>query len=373
MDIGTTVSAVRKEYKDYLREKHPDWAENTVKTHVSDAFYIWNNTLLPSFWKTLIDDESMEIGRQAIYNYLKNDLLSDTAEVRAKAYFADLSMLKEFLDTVHGGVIKRVGAEIDCESLVYKYAKMAYDGDITTDQAVEYMVKEVPAFGETSHKLMVMLFAAMMKGDKYTRRANTETTLYFINQMGADYGIEYMTNALKATQDNIKYYYEQTGNKSNSICRGCKKIAADNGIEIAFDDSIFEGIIPKKNTTDDDAKIKNLHKMVALSKDLKEELLKGNINAMGEILHTGWMYKKELANGISNPDIDYYYDLAMKNGATGGKLLGAGGGGFLLFYVEDEHKEKVRKALSNLKEINFGFDNKGTNIVHYNKIALYKN
>lgn len=251
MDVGTTVSEVRKEYKDYLREKHPEWAENTVKTHVSDAFYIWNNTLLPSFWKTLIDDDSMEIGRQAIYNYLKNDLLSDTAEVRAKAYFSDLSMLKEFLDTVHGGVAKRVGAEIDCEKIVYKYAKMAYDGEITADQAVEAMVKEVPAFGDTSHKLMVMLFAAMMKGDKYTRRANTETTLYFINQMGADYGIEYMRNALQATQDNIKYYYEQTGNKSNSICRGCKKIAADNSIDIAFDDSIFEGIIPKKNTTDD--------------------------------------------------------------------------------------------------------------------------
>ena len=90
MDIGATVSEVRKEYKDYLREKHPDWADNTVKTHVSDAFYIWNNTLLPSFWKTLIDDDSMEIGRQAIYSHLKNDLLSDTAEVRAKAYFADL-------------------------------------------------------------------------------------------------------------------------------------------------------------------------------------------------------------------------------------------------------------------------------------------
>ena len=209
MDVGTTISAVRKEYKDYLREKHPEWAENTVKTHVSDAFYIWNNTLLPSFWKTLIDDDSMEIGRQAIYNYLKNDLLSDTAEVRAKAYFADLSMLKEFLDTVHGGVAKRVGAEIDCEKIVYKYAKMAYDGEITADQAVEAMVKEVPAFGDTSHKLMVMLFSAMMRGDKYTRRANTETTLYFINQMGVDYGIEYMRNALQATQDNIKYYYEQ--------------------------------------------------------------------------------------------------------------------------------------------------------------------
>lgn len=91
MDIGTTVSAVRKEYKDYLREKHLEWAKNMVKTHVSDAFYI---SILPSFWKTLIDDESMEIGRQAIYNYLKNDLLSDTAEVHAKAYFADLTMQK---------------------------------------------------------------------------------------------------------------------------------------------------------------------------------------------------------------------------------------------------------------------------------------
>ena len=128
----------------------------------------------------------------------------------------------------------------------------------------------------------------------------------------------------------------------------------------------------KKNTTDDKAKINNLHKMVQLSKDLKEELLKGNTNAMGEILHTGWMYKKELANGISNADIDYYYDLARENGALGGKLLGAGGGGFLLFYVEEQHKSRVRRALKNLKEINFKFDNKGTNVIHYNKVDLYR-
>ena len=257
MDVGTTVSAVRKEYKGYLAAKHPEWAENTVKTHVSDAFYIWNNTLLPSFWKTLIDDESMEIGRQAIYNYLKNDLLSDTAEVRAKSYFADLTMLKEYLDTVFGGVEKRVGYEINCEETVYKYAKKAYDGEITADQAVQAMTTEVPCFGETSHKLMVMLFANMMNGEKYTRRANTETTLFFITQMGADYGLAYMTNALKATQENIKYYYEQTGNKSNSICRGCRKIAAEHSLDISFDDSIFDGIIPKQNATDNILSDKN--------------------------------------------------------------------------------------------------------------------
>lgn len=128
----------------------------------------------------------------------------------------------------------------------------------------------------------------------------------------------------------------------------------------------------KKNTTDDQAKINNLHKMVQLSKDLREELLRGNTNAMGEILHAGWMYKKELAKGISNPEIDRNYELARESGALGGKLLGAGGGGFLLFYVEEQYRNKVRRALSHLKEIDFKFDNKGTNVIYYNKANLYR-
>ena len=112
--------------------------------------------------------------------------------------------------------------------------------------------------------------------------------------------------------------------------------------------------------------------MVKLAKELKAELLKGNVDAMGDILHSGWLYKKELANGISNPDIDYYYDLAMKNGAKGGKLLGAGGGGFLLFYVEEQFRNKVRTALKDLKEIDFNFDSKGTNLIYYGKNNLYR-
>ena len=129
----------------------------------------------------------------------------------------------------------------------------------------------------------------------------------------------------------------------------------------------------KKNTTEDETKINNLHKMVSLSKDLKNDLLRGNTNAMGEILHTGWMYKKELANGITNPEIDEAYELAIQNGARGGKLLGAGGGGFLLFYVEEQYHSRVRRVLGQkLKEIDFKFDNKGTNVVYYTKTNLYK-
>ncbi len=192
------------------------------------------------------------MGRQAIYHYLKDVLLSENAEVRTKAYCSDLIRLKEFLDVVHGGVEKRVGYEIDCEKIVYHYAKSVYNGELTAEQAVGSMTKEVPCFSDTSHRLMLIVFSNMMLGQKYTRRANTETTLFFIKQIGEDYGITRMTKALEATQKNVQYYFEQTGNKSNSIRRGCQKIAEDHGIQtIRFDDSIFEGIIPKETVEDD--------------------------------------------------------------------------------------------------------------------------
>ena len=105
--------------------------------------------------------------------------------------------------------------------------------------------------------------------------------------------------------------------------------------------------------------------MVQLSIELKNELLSGNIDSMGDILHRGWIYKKELASKISNPQIDVYYNLAMKNGALGGKLLGAGGGGFLLFYAHGKNHNQIRLALNDLEELNFNFSFEGTKILHY--------
>lgn len=247
MDIQETISRVRKEYKDYLREKHPDWAESSLSTHVSDAFYLYQNTIALSFWKCFESDESMAAAKQDILDYLKNDVMSERAEERTAGYFNDLKMLKEFLDA-KGGVRAYVGPEYDCEVTVYKYVKTAYDGALSSDDAVAAMCKEVPFFGETSHKLMVMLFASMMEGTRYTRRGNTETTIYFIVHIGQDYGKDRMVNALKATHENITYYYEQTGNKSNSIRRGCTKVAKDNNIDMDFSEKMFEGIIPKESS-----------------------------------------------------------------------------------------------------------------------------
>lgn len=119
----------------------------------------------------------------------------------------------------------------------------------------------------------------------------------------------------------------------------------------------------QKTNIESSRKIDNLHKMVKLAHDLKIELANQQIDALGDILHAGWMYKKELANGISDSSIDDNYALAMKHGAAGGKLLGAGGGGFLLFYVKEEHKPAVRKALSHLMEMQFKFETSGTSII----------
>ena len=117
-----------------------------------------------------------------------------------------------------------------------------------------------------------------------------------------------------------------------------------------------------KNVSDQ-AKFNNLVKMTELTYELKDALQNNDLTSFGSILHKGWMLKRELANGITNPLIDKYYDIAMENGALGGKLLGAGGGGFLLMYVPKERQDKLRNALSDLSLMDFSFDHDGSKII----------
>ena len=107
----------------------------------------------------------------------------------------------------------------------------------------------------------------------------------------------------------------------------------------------------------------NQLKMCGLVHDLRHELQMNNIDAMGDILHENWMLKKTLANGISNPAIDEAYSIAMNNGAKGGKLLGAGGGGFLLFYVPESKQKQVKKAIG-LPYMPMAFDRQGSAVIY---------
>ena len=107
----------------------------------------------------------------------------------------------------------------------------------------------------------------------------------------------------------------------------------------------------------------NLKQMCNLSRQMKSSLENNDLSNFGEILNEGWILKKELASGIANEEINYLYDLAMKNGASGGKLLGAGGGGFLLFYCEKEKQNALEEALG-LKRFDFKFEHDGTSVVY---------
>lgn len=108
-----------------------------------------------------------------------------------------------------------------------------------------------------------------------------------------------------------------------------------------------------------------LHRIAALAETMRIELQNGNPAAVGEILHENWMLKREMAGGISSAEIDQWYAAARRAGATGGKLLGAGGGGFLLFTVPLERQDEVRAALAQLREVPFRFEQEGSRIVFY--------
>ncbi|MDE1045095.1 MAG: hypothetical protein OSA05_07470 [Nitrospinaceae bacterium] len=109
--------------------------------------------------------------------------------------------------------------------------------------------------------------------------------------------------------------------------------------------------------------LKNLHFVKELGYRSKEALESGDMILFGELMNEHWEHKKLRSGGMSNPQIDDWYDLAMKNGAIGGKLVGAGGGGFLMFMAQDRNKLRHTMAAEGLEEVRFRFDFEGTKVV----------
>ena len=118
-----------------------------------------------------------------------------------------------------------------------------------------------------------------------------------------------------------------------------------------------------KSRQNDKSMIDNLHFVKELGYRSLEAIETGNLAEFGRIMHTHWQHKKRRSGVMTNADIDRWYELAMENGALGGKLIGAGGGGFLMFYTEQ--KAGLRRALheAGLMEIKLGFDYEGTKII----------
>ena len=118
-----------------------------------------------------------------------------------------------------------------------------------------------------------------------------------------------------------------------------------------------------KTKKNDKEMLKNLDFIKELGFKCKDALEKKNLIQFGELMHEHWNYKKIRSKGMSNNHINKWYDLAIKNGAVGGKLVGAGGGGFLMFLAEDTDKLRTAMKKEGLEEVRFDFDFEGTKII----------
>lgn len=119
-----------------------------------------------------------------------------------------------------------------------------------------------------------------------------------------------------------------------------------------------------KSKEKDNDMIKNLDFVKDLGYQSKDALEKGDLDKFADIMNVHWEYKKKRSKGMSNPQINEWYDLAMKNGALGGKMIGAGGGGFLMFYAKD--KIKLRQVMAEktpMSEVRFRFEKEGSRVL----------
>ena len=113
----------------------------------------------------------------------------------------------------------------------------------------------------------------------------------------------------------------------------------------------------------DEAMIANLHFVKELGFQSRDALEKGDLTRFAELMHVHWEHKKRRSLGMSNERIDEWYELARRNGALGGKLIGAGGGGFLMFYAEDHVRLRRAMREAGLPEVRFRFDFEGSKVV----------
>jgi len=125
------------------------------------------------------------------------------------------------------------------------------------------------------------------------------------------------------------------------------------------------GEILRGQKEDTPKKLDDLGRMKALAVEMRDLLISDRpLREFGDLLHQGWELKRSLSSGISNPQVDALYEAGRSGGAMGGKLLGAGGSGFILFFVEPERRQEVRNALGQLNEIQFEFERGSSQIVY---------
>ena len=176
--------------------------------------------------------------------------------------------------------------------------------------------------------------------------------------------------------DYIRFNSDESVYVDPIICKPETRRALDEGLLLLYTGMTRSStdilVEQSANTEADPGKRALLREMVALADELRKALQANDLEAFGVILHAGWQAKQHLASGISKPRINDWYARARKAGALGGKILGAGGGGFLLVYAPPERHAAIIQALPELKPVDFHFEPQGSKIIYIEENGLGK-
>ena len=180
------------------------------------------------------------------------------------------------------------------------------------------------------------------KQDQYISAIGGLTAFNFLKNGEVKYNpLQISNDTLYNLEDNLMLYFTGFSRKASSILKDQNEKSKENDKEMT----------------------ENLHFTKDLGRRSAEEIQKGNLEEFAYLMHEHWLHKKKRSKGMTNNKINEWYDLAMKCGALGGKLIGAGGGGFLMFYVNDKEKFRKSFAESNLSELRFKFDFEGVRTI----------
>lgn len=198
-----------------------------------------------------------------------------------------------------------------------------------------------------------------------------------INKVGSPIGKQDQYAAACGGLNFITFYGDETVNVEKIIMQPEKKQELEDSLIMIYvgGEHSANEILKNQSAAINDAKKFEAQKhMVQLAYSLRESLENNNLDDFGRILHEGWLLKKSLTSGISNGFVDDVYNKGIEAGALGGKLLGAGGAGFVLFYCPKDKQNEFRERMGNVSELSFGFDNYGSKIIYVGeKVNIWRN
>ncbi len=188
-----------------------------------------------------------------------------------------------------------------------------------------------------------------------------------IDKVGAPIGKQDQYAAACGGLNFITFYGDESVNVEKIIMDPHKKKELESNLYMFYvggEHSANEILKVQSKAMSSEEKFITQKKMVELAYKLRASLENNNIDDFGYYLNEGWMMKKTLASGISSGNIDTFYDYAIKSGALGGKLLGAGGAGFMLFYCPTDKKGEFLNNMKGYEQLDFGFDDFGSKIIY---------